>query len=237
MGPPELIAIARANAAARIKEIDIQIFGPSGKSLKEAKELMAECASRGANPKEITGNLAGTLEPFEWPEFDKWVKIFREAGEWPALWEDIAEYYNAIDHESAEGLLYWLKKDGLLRLAEIKGLTLKKTLKKETMLAEIAAVVSKNDKPTVLQLIWPDGDKSLHRAKSALLAHTVSMGCDMKELHEKYVNPNDRIEIDPAPDCCSWCEKKSGKKYRVATIKQENLPPFHPGCRCGILPV
>ena len=37
---------------------------------------------------------------------------------------------------------------------------------------------------------------------------------------------------------CQYCAKQNGKRYLLATMQAgENAPPFHPNCRCTILPV
>lgn len=37
---------------------------------------------------------------------------------------------------------------------------------------------------------------------------------------------------------CQYCAKQNGKRYLLATMQAgENAPPFHPNCRCTVLPV
>lgn len=37
---------------------------------------------------------------------------------------------------------------------------------------------------------------------------------------------------------CQYCAKQNGRRYLLATMQAgENAPPFHPNCRCTILPV
>lgn len=237
IGPPELIAITRMEDAEKIRKKDLPILGVPEATKDEVRGILAENAAKGANPKDVYVKVAKALTPFDWPEFDKWVKIFREAGEWPPLWDDVAEYYYAKDAATMEELVSWLNKDTLLKLAGQYELKLQNKAKKQECIDEILKVITDDYRQNVFNLLYPEGDNSLHKTKSALLAHTASMGHNVKELQQQYNEPGERIEISPAPDCCSWCAKHEGKIYRVATIKQENLPPFHPGCRCCFKPV
>ena len=62
---------------------------------------------------------------------------------------------------------------------------------------------------------------------------------NIKELHkfkEEGVSIG-QIEILPADTTCLICKEMGNKKFNIDTLKKENIPPFHPGCRCTILPV
>ncbi|MDA8104663.1 MAG: hypothetical protein M0Z71_04720 [Nitrospiraceae bacterium] len=92
-GPPELIAVARSAHAEAARHQDIPIAGISDKEKDKVREIIAVSLSEGQNPRHIYGKVAKTLSPFEWEDFDKWLKRFRKAREWPDMWDDIADYY------------------------------------------------------------------------------------------------------------------------------------------------
>ncbi|MDO9166220.1 MAG: hypothetical protein Q7U13_08950, partial [Rhodoferax sp.] len=160
--------VARSQHAAQVSDMPLPITGASDNDVKKAQEIMAKSASKGENPKHISGKVAAALPSFQWEDFDKWVKSFREAGECPPLWDDVAEYYYAQEEATIEELLAWLKKGTLLQLAGKKGITLKKSAKKDDMLAMLNSSLTDIDRQDILAVLYPDGEKALHRAKSEL---------------------------------------------------------------------
>ncbi len=45
------------------------------------------------------------------------------------------------------------------------------------------------------------------------------------------------FEISPPPDCCASCAEKANRKIAMEGATDENIPPFHDECRCGVLPL
>ncbi len=229
--------VARSQHAAQLPEMPLPITGATDDNMNKAKEIMKASASKGENPRHIGGKIAATLSPFQWEDFDIWVKRFREAGEWPPLWDDVAEYFYAQEDATVEELIAALKKDVLLQLAEKKGITLKKSAKKEEMLSVLNASLKDADRQDVLALLYPDGDKALHRAKSELLGHTeMALSVEKVKLTDWQKWGTKFVEIGTTPDSCSWCLKYAGKKMKIETLINKQIPPIHPGCRCSILP-
>lgn len=229
--------VARSQHAAQLSASPLPVTEAADEDKKKAQEIMAAAASKGENPRHIGGKIAAALPSFQWADFDTWVKRFREAGEWPPLWDDVAEYYYAQEEASVEELLAWLKKDALLRLAEKKGITLKKSTKKDDMLAVLNSSLTDTDRQDVLALLYPDVENALHRAKSELLGHTeMALSVEKVKLADWQKWGTKLVEIGTTPDSCSWCAKYAGKKMKIETLITKQIPPIHPGCRCSILP-
>lgn len=229
--------VARSQHAAQVSGMQLPITGAADEDMKKAQAIMAESASKGENPKHIGGKIAAALPSFQWEDFDIWLKRFREAGEWPPLWEDVAEYYYAQEVAPVEELLASLKKDVLLQLAGKKGITLNKSAKKDDMLSALSSLLTDTDRQEVLSLLYPDGEKALHRAKSELLGHTeTARSVEKVKLADWQKWGTKLVEIGTTPDSCSWCAKYAGKKMKIETLIKKQIPPIHPGCRCSIRP-
>lgn len=58
-----------------------------------------------------------------------------------------------------------------------------------------------------------------------------------KRLKEFTASDIAHFEVAPAPDCCPICEAMANNKIAIATATNDDIPPFHKECRCGILPL
>lgn len=231
----EIITIARAQAAEQIRQQELPITGISADAKEKLYATLADAAMKGQSPKDITGKIIGIIGDFEWPEFDDWCKIFKEAGEWPPLWNDMAEYFFMQDYP-IEDLLLFLHKDDLVRLSADYKTNIKKSDKKEVMISTLKTSIPESDRDKVAVIAQQKWYPRFLRAKRYLLSHSLTMGYSFEEIKSQNKDVADHIEIMPAPECCSWCEKERGHKIKVDTLTQKQLPPFHPGCRCVVIP-
>jgi hypothetical protein len=229
--------VTRSQHADQFSKMSLPITGAIDEDIIKVKEIIKAALSKGENPRQIGGKIATALSPFQWEDFDIWVKRFRKAGEWPPLWDDVAEYYYAQEEASVEELIALLKKEDLLQVAEKKGINLKKSAKKDEMLAVLNVSLTDTDRQDVLVLLYPEGDKALHKAKSYLLGHTVmALSVEKVKLANWQKWGIKFVEIMTTPDSCTWCEKFADKKMKIETLIKQQIPPIHPGCRCTILP-
>ncbi len=219
-----------------MKKMDIPIKGISDETKEKLRIELMLGTLKGENPINTERKTREFLQDFEWQEFDKWCLIFKEKGEWPPLWDDIAEYFFMQEYP-IEILLHFLKKEHLLQLATDYSVEMKKSLKKEDMISTLHIAMPETDREKILAIVKELWMPRYLREKRFLLLHTLEFSAtSLKRIKEQY-GSDEYIEIAITPYSCSICKQKEKKKLKVSTLKQDDLPPFHPGCRCGVLPV
>ena len=168
-------------------------------------------------------------------DFEKWRELFFETGVVPYGWDAIAEY-DAIQHYPLAALLSELQKMDLMKLATVYGLSIAKKATNRAIEGKLSAVIPKEDEGKILALVNERWASRFAKAKEALLAHMAAMGQSPEEVRSRYRYEGARIEISPASDCCPWCALFIGREFKVDELQAKHLPPYHPGCRCGIVP-
>ena len=139
----------------------------------------------------------------------------------------------------------------LLRVKDLKPILekfdLKKSGRKNELITRLYEEVSDKElenfltseakEDMVVSKKWlPKEDKEaikFHDKKIGLLAHTTrSLRATQRQLNSALEMDRRTLEINSV-DNCPVCYEKEGK-VKVSNENLEKLPPFHPGCRCGI---
>jgi hypothetical protein len=212
--------------------IEIEINGRNIKSVGDLC-IIDEEKAEWIEEHKTSGPVHDVLPSFHEAEFDKWVEIFKING-WPDYWAKVSDYCYAKEEATIEELIEQLNKADILKLAEERGIKIKKSARKVKMLSQLKPAMTDKDCTKVFDILYPEGGNTFHRIKSDLLAHHAFMKASFEEL--KRTHPGSVIEIWPAPDCCGYCENFRSRKIKVDTLTQDQLPPFYPGCRCSYVP-
>lgn len=221
---------------SEIKKLDIPIKGISEEAKEKLRTEIMLGTLRGENPRDTERKTREFLGDFVWPEFDEWCNKFKSMNEWPPLWETIAEYIYLQEYP-IEALLEELAKEQLLQLSEEYSANAKKSLKKELIIEILVKVIPEQDRNKILAIVNQAWLPRYQREKRFLLTHSLEFSAtSLKRVKEQYENDG-YIEIGIAPDSCSICQQKAKKKLKVAVLTEKDIPPFHPGCRCVVLPV
>lgn len=87
-------------------------------------------------------------------------------------------------------------------------------------------------------VVWqPERDGVSDRTRLEALLHTIVMISAKERAVHDYLTSNVReVEVTMAGDDCVVCDAHRHRIVPLASGAMEELPPFHPGCRCGILP-
>ena len=223
-----------------LQKTSIDVPGLSDDIKRQLREALVAAELKGEGIEEIERNIRGFLTTdFKWPEFDKWCRIFRKDNAWPYLWDDVG-YYIYLKECSIEELTKELKKDQLFTLAEKYQLKVKKSTSKKELINILNASIPKEDRKTVFDIVNQDWYPAFLKAKRLLLCHHLLFSAvnSVEEIRNQYPDGIVKyIEILATGDSCSFCQKKDGKKYRLSSIKKEDLPPYHIGCRCCTAPI
>lgn len=221
---------------SEMAKLDIPIKGISEEAKKKLRTEIMLGTLKGENPRDTERRTRDFLDDFEWPEFDEWCSKFTSMDEWPPLWDTIAEYISMQDYP-IEALLQELTKDQLMQLSEEYSANAKKSHKKELIIESLVKIIPEQDSHKILAFVNQEWKPRYLREKRFLLLHSLEFSAtSLKRIKEQYKN-DEYIEIGITPDSCSICQKKAKKKLKVATLTEKDIPPFHPGCRCGVLPV
>lgn len=221
---------------SEIKKLDIPIKGISEEAKEKLRTEIMLGTLKGENPRDTERRTRDFLDNFEWPEFDEWCRKFKSMDEWPPLWDTIAEYIY-IQEYPMEALLQELTKDQLMQLSNEYPANAKKSHKKELIIESLVKIIPEQDRNKILAFVNQEWNPKYLREKRFLLMHSLEFSAtSLKRIKGQYEN-DEYIEIDITPDSCSICQQKAKKKLKVATLTEKDIPPFHPGCRCGVLPV
>jgi hypothetical protein len=221
---------------SEIKKLDIPIKGISDEAKEELRTEIMLGTLKGENPKDTERRTRDFLDDFEWAEFDEWCSKFKLMDEWPPLWDTIAEYIYLQEYP-IKSLLEELTKDHLMQLSNEYSANAKKSHKKELIIESLVKIIPEQDRNKILAIVNQEWKPKYLREKRFLLMHSLEfLATSLKRIKEQYEN-NEYIEIGITPDSCSICQQKVKKKLKVATLTEKDIPPFHPGCRCGVLPV
>lgn len=221
---------------SELNKMDIPIKGVSDEVKKKLKTEIMLGTLKGENPKDTERRTRDFIEDFEWTEFDEWCKRFKSMNEWPPLWETIAEYTYLQDYP-LESLLEELTKEKLMELSAEYSANAKKSHKKELIISSLLKVITEKDRYKVLAVVNELWKPRYLREKRFLLTHSLEFSAtSLKRIKAQYQN-DDFIEIGTTADSCSICKQQEKKKFKVSTLTDNDIPPFHPGCRCVVLPV
>lgn len=216
--------------------MDIPIKGISEETKERLRTEIMLGTLKGENPRDTERKIRDFLDDFEWPEFDEWCRKFKSMNEWPPLWDTIAEYIY-LQGYPIEALLEELTKDQLMQLSIEYSANAKKSHKKELIIESLVKKIPEQDRQKILAIVNQEWKPKHLREKRFLLTHSLEFSAtSLKRIEEQYGN-DEYIEIGIAPDSCSICQQKAKKKFKVATLTEKDIPPFHPGCRCVVLPV
>lgn len=174
---------------------------------------------------------------FDWPEFNEWHGKFNAVGYWPAMWATIAEY-TYLQEYPIEELLPELKKEKLLALSAQYGSKANKNLKKTEIIESLVAIIPASDTAKILELVNELWRPRFIKAKQELQGHTVAFRISSSDNIKIWQSWGQKLIEIPAPvDDCPFCKEKANRKIKLSAMTDADLPPFHPGCRCTILPV
>lgn len=221
---------------SEIKKLDIPIKGISDEAKEKLRTEIMLGTLKGESPKDTERRTRDFLDDFEWAEFDEWCNKFKSMDEWPPLWDTIAEYIYLQEYP-IKSLLEELTKDHLMQLSNEYSANAKKSHKKELIIESLVKIIPEQDRNKILAIVNQEWKPRYLREKRFLLMHSLEFSAtSLKRIKEQYEN-DEYIEIGITPDSCAICQQKAKKKLKVAALTEKDIPPFHPGCRCGVLPV
>lgn len=86
--------------------------------------------------------------------------------------------------------------------------------------------------------VWqPERGEVPERTRLEALLHTIMMISGKEQAVQGYLASTVReAEVAMAGDDCVVCDEHRHRIVPLSDGAMEQLPPFHPGCRCGILP-
>lgn len=87
-------------------------------------------------------------------------------------------------------------------------------------------------------LVWQPLPRELgERARLEVLVHTIAMLAAKSRSVDAYGRAGiEEAEVVMAGDDCAICDEHRHRVLRLDMPSRHELPPFHPGCRCGTLP-
>lgn len=168
---------------------------------------------------------------WEWPEFEKWKKIFNEKGEYPYMWLKYPEIYmNDFDDLSLFAIYDMLNVKDLKAILNKNGIGHQNRSKKNELInlavKNIALTTFRENEPETYSKLKDDFNKKVNNGKCAILEHTIVMlGYHLRDF---YTNKN--VKLNTGISCP--VEKKYAKGHGKLT--EHNLPPFFPGDRTGV---
>jgi hypothetical protein len=86
--------------------------------------------------------------------------------------------------------------------------------------------------------VWqPERGRVSDRTRFEALLHTIMMISAKEQAVGDYLASRVReAEVAMAGDDCVVCDEYRHRIVPLADRAMDQLPPFHPGCRCGVLP-
>jgi hypothetical protein len=86
--------------------------------------------------------------------------------------------------------------------------------------------------------VWqPERGEVADRTRLEALLHTIMMISGKEQAVQDYLASGIReAEVAMAGDDCVVCDQHRHRIVPLAAETLDQLPPFHPGCRCGVLP-
>ena len=243
--PPQVVTIeevARDSAAQVVMQNSITSTSLDQTTIDKVKQAAAHSAAKGENP---THNKVASLLPgdFYWKEYDEWLERFEKEAVWP--WEaacDLWEFNEEAELCSFDEMLPRLSKAELLDVAQRNNIAVHKSKAKAAIAEELAAGSGQSSdtqvKAMVIELVSAKLKAAAIREKKELFASWAQKGNFEKNKAKDWIKMGvTHFEVGAAPDCCPICEAKANRKISIATAKDEDFPPFYPGCRCSILPL
>lgn len=223
------------NYVEQLKQLEIPIQDVPDDVITNFRVELMLGTLKGENVKDTERRTRDIIDDFKWPEFDDWCIKYKTAGDWPPLWDVIADY-TYLQEASIDVLLQELTKQQLLSLSKEYAVQVKKSAKKDELINVIAPSIPENQKRNILDIVNLKWKPRYLRKKRFLLLHTVSFRSTSKERIDDKYSKDKFIRISSTPDSCTFCKSKAVEKLKVSGIKKDDIPPFHPGCRCLVIP-
>jgi hypothetical protein len=87
-------------------------------------------------------------------------------------------------------------------------------------------------------VVWrPERNDLPERSRMEALLHTIMMiSAKEQAVHDYLASGVREAEVAMASDDCEICDEHRHRIVPLAGGAMDELPPFHPGCRCGVLP-
>lgn len=169
---------------------------------------------------------------WEWPEFYKWKAIFTKNGKFPYMWNKYPEIclppFETLDlPELLERLLV---KDIKIFLNRAQ-LDIPPKTKKIELIAlakeKLSIETFRELMPEEYNELKEDYARRVNHGKCAILSHTIGMlGYHLRDFYT-----NNRLKLDSIKGCPVEARYAKGK----GRITEENIPPFFPGDRTGVI--
>ena len=225
----------RRDRGASSRNVDLHGANMPQETAKKVQGVMDAAVGRGIGPRDTERKLRDVVDDFDWPEFDQWCARFKQSGEWPYLWDDVAEYCD-LQEARIDALLEMLKKDALIELAGLAKVTIKKSWTKPNIIAALLAAKPPLDRQMVMEKVDKIWKPRYLRGKRFLFTHTTECREHTKEQLTRFRSLDfvSTVEIVGTDDC-PICKRMAGKKISLRSATPDKLPPYHPGCRCTIL--
>ncbi|MCH5277487.1 MAG: hypothetical protein J1E80_06580 [Desulfovibrionaceae bacterium] len=168
---------------------------------------------------------------WEWPEFDKWKKIFLDDGKFPYMWAKYPEIC-MMNFEDFQ-MTAMLERTNMKVIKEIFQ-NLQIDIPSKIKKYELLEIANKKINIKVLQEKCPDiyinikneFNHRVNHGKCVIFAHTIIMlGYHLQDFYT-----NKQLKIDIIKGCPVEAKYAKGK----GKISESNIPPFFPGDRTGV---
>jgi hypothetical protein len=180
---------------------------------------------------------------WNWPEFDKWEKVFAQNDRWPYLWQTYAKQYRLINFtpKDVASMLFAFTVPDMKKISKelnIKQTTsskkrqeLEELLKSTCSIAQIRPYF--DEKYTRL---LQDALERSKKERCKILQHTlIMMAYSIRNMKQREKLPSyfTNKRVLRTSSCGCEVEDEIAKEY--ATGKLKGIPPFFPGDRTSLL--
>lgn len=242
---PGIDASVRANAETALR--DRGVIGGSALNAPRGFETAYNRVMAGVHvdsgiKKELYAALAqnqcaGTCEKillpgqWEWPEFDKWKKIFLNDGKFPYVWKHYPELcITNFENFRLSTMLDRVHVKDIKELFQKLQIEIPPKIKKSELIElanqKITIETIQEKCPDIYMNLKKDFNSRVNRGKCAILEHTITA----LSYHLRDFYTNGRLKIDIIPGCPVEAKYAKGK----GKISEYNIPPFFPGDRSGV---
>lgn len=171
---------------------------------------------------------------WEWPEFDKWKKVFLDDGKFPYMWKKYPEIcMTDFEDFPINTILEHMKVKEIKELLQVFEIDMPPKSKKSYLIElathKITIKTLQEKCPDIFMNMKKDFNSRVNRGKCVILEHTIIMlGYHLRDFYT-----NRRLKIDIIPGCPVEAKYAKGK----GKISEDNMPPFFPGDRTGVMTV
>lgn len=169
---------------------------------------------------------------WQWPEFDKWKSRFLQDGKFPYMWRQYPEIcISDFDNFPLRTILEKTSAKALKELFQKLCIEIPPKAKKADLIELAEQKISLKTLCTTYPDFYNESKKvfeeHVNQGKCAILEHTINMlGYHLRDFYT-----NSRLKLDLIMGCPVEGKYAKGK----GRITEDNIPPFFPGDRTGVV--